>query len=170
MQVSLYTTSDDRRVVSKTLTAIAENISIVPKEQLDIITPRIRIAWNSNYLAANYMYLSEINRYYFISDMMLNTGHNIDLIGNIDVLKTYDAEIRTLQATIIRSESIGAPTMYPDEKLPIVPGRKIITSSLLPNTLHNVGVAKDQYVLVIKGGSTLTPNRKEGAEEDASES
>lgn len=170
MTVTLYQTSDDRRVVTKTLTAIASNVTIVPKEQLDILTPRIRLAWNTNYLAANYMYISDLGRYYFISDMLLNTGHNIDIIGNVDVLMTYDAEIRTLQATIIRSESIGAPTMYPDEKLPIVPGRKVITSSLLPNTLHNAGVAKDQYVLVIKGGSTLTPNRKEGAEEDGSES
>ena len=170
MQVTLYTTTDDRRVVSKTLTTVAAAIPIIPKEQLDILTPRIRIAWNSAYLAANYMYLSEVNRYYYISDMLLNTGHNIDIIGNVDVLKTYDAQIRALQATIIRSESIGAPTMYPDEKLPIIPGRKTITSSLMPNDLHISGLYNEKYVLVIKGGTDLSPSTEEGAEENGSES
>ena len=170
MTVTLYQTSDGRRVVTKTLRAIASNVTIVPKEQLDILTPRIRLAWNTSYLAANYMYISDLGRYYFISDMLLNTGHNIDIIGNVDVLKTYDAQIRALQATIIRSESIGAPTMYPDEKLPIIPGRKTITSSIMPNDLHISGLYNEKYVLVIKGGTDLSPSTQEGAEENGSES
>lgn len=139
MTVTLYQTSDDRRVVTKTLTAIASNVTIVPKEQLDILTPRIRLAWNTSYLAANYMYISDLGRYYFISDMLLNTGHNIDIIGNVDVLMTYDAQIRALNATIIRSESVGHPTIIPDSKLPIDPNRQDVRSILFAADPFNDG-------------------------------
>lgn len=151
MTVTLYKTSDDRRVVTKTLTSIASNITIIPKEQLDILTPRIRLAWNSAYLAANYMYISDLGRYYFISDMLLNTGHNIDIIGNVDVLMTYASQIKALEATIIRSESIGAPTMYPDDKLPIIPNKKSVTSIVMPNSLHLNTPNAPNYVLTVRG-------------------
>lgn len=151
MTVTLYQTSDDRRVVTKTLTSIASNITIIPKEQLDILTPRIRLAWNSAYLAANYMYISDLGRYYFISDMLLNTGHNIDIIGNVDVLMSYAAQIRALDATIIRSESVGAPTMYPDDKLPIIPNKKNVTSIVMPNSLHLNPVNSVNYILTVRG-------------------
>lgn len=151
MTVTLYKTSDDRRVVTKTLTSIASNITIIPKEQLDILSPRIRLAWNSAYLAANYMYISDLGRYYFISDMLLNTGHNIDIIGNVDVLMSYAAQIRALDATIIRSESVGAPTMYPDDKLPIIPNKKSVTSVVMPNSLHLNPVNSVNYILTVRG-------------------
>lgn len=151
MTVTLYKTSDDRRVVTKTLTSIASNVTIIPKEQLDILTPRIRLAWNSAYLAANYMYISDLGRYYFISDMLLNTGHNIDIIGNVDVLMSYAAQIRALDATIIRSESVGAPTMYPDDKLPIIPNKKSVTSVIMPNSLHLNPVNSANYILTVRG-------------------
>lgn len=151
MIVTLYKTSDDRRVVTKTLTSIASNVTIIPKEQLDILTPRIRLAWNSAYLAANYMYISDLGRYYFISDMLLNTGHNIDIIGNVDVLMSYAAQIRALDATIIRSESVGAPTMYPDDKLPIIPNKKSVTSVVMPNSLHLNPVNSPNYILTVRG-------------------
>lgn len=130
MIVNLYRCSDDRRVVSKTLTPIATNVSIIPKEQLDILMPRIRLAWNSSYLSANYMQIPDLGRYYYISDMILNIGHNIDIFGNVDVLKTYDAQIRAITATIIRSESVGSPTPIPDSQLPIDPNREDIVSIL----------------------------------------
>ena len=151
MTVTLYKTSDDRRVVTKALTSIASNITIIPKEQLDILTPRIRLAWNSAYLAANYMYISDLGRYYFISDMLLNTGHNIDIIGNVDVLMSYAAQIRALDATIIRSESVGAPTMYPDDKLPIIPNKKSVISVVMPNSLDLNPVNSANYILTVRG-------------------
>lgn len=138
MIVNLYRCSDDRRVVSKALTPIATNISIIPKEQLDILMPRIRLAWNSSYLSANYMQIPDLSRYYYISDMLLNIGHNIDIIGSVDVLKTYDAQIRALNATIIRSESVGAPTPFPDNSLPIDPNREDIVSILFDRDPLNV--------------------------------
>ena len=130
MIVNLYRCSDDRRVVSKTLTPIATNVSIIPKDQCDILMPRIRLAWNSSYLSANYMQIPDLGRYYYISDMILNIGHNINIIGNVDVLKSYDAQIRAITATIIRSESVGSPTPIPDSQLPIDPNREDIVSIL----------------------------------------
>lgn len=130
MTVNLYRCSDDRRVVSKTLQVISANISIVPKERFDLLKPMIRLAWNSAYLGANYMYISDLSRYYYIEDMILSPGHYIDIIGSVDVLKSYDAQIRAITATIIRSESVGTPTPIPDSQLPIDPNREDIVSIL----------------------------------------
>ena len=154
MIVNLYRCSDDRRVVSKTLTPIATNVSIIPKEQLDILMPRIRLAWNSSYLNANYMQIQDLGRYYYISDMILNIGHNIDIIGNVDVLKSYDAQIRAITATIIRSESVGSPTPIPDSQLPIDPNREDIVSILFDRDPLNIDPANGNcWQITTMGGS-----------------
>lgn len=160
MILNLYRCTDDRRVVSKTLTPIASNVSIVPKERLDLINPFIRLAWNSSYLSANYMYISELNRYYYISDMQLNPGHYIDIIGNIDVLKTYDAQIRSMTATIIRSESVGAPTPIPDSSLPIDPNREEIVSIILDKDPLGLAISAttENFLITVVGGGDVNGN------------
>lgn len=128
MTLTLYSQSDDKRVVNKTLTAVASGVSITPTKGFDILKPTIIINYNSAYLGANYFYISDLNRYYYIADMEIEIGKCITITGEIDIRKSYAVAIPNVVATVVRSESVGAPTEIPDSKLPIDPNREELKS------------------------------------------
>lgn len=170
LHVTILQTTDDPRVVDKTFTTVAASLECKPTEGCTVLNPRIILSYTSNISLANYMYILEFGRFYYIENVSVQPGKIAIISGSVDVLRTYSAAIKRCKGTILRSESVGAPTMYPDDKLPIIPGRKVITSSALPNTLHTVGIMKDQYVLVIRAGATLSQrNKREEGEENGSE-
>lgn len=128
MTLNLYTQSNDKRVVNKTLTAVASGVSITPTKGFNILKPIIIINYNSNYLGANYFYIPDLNKYYYISDIEIEIGKCITITGEIDIRKSYAAAIPNVVATVVRSESVGAPTEIPDSKLPIDPNREELKS------------------------------------------
>lgn len=153
MTVTLYTCTDDPRKLDKTITAIGTAITAEPTEDCSIINPRLILTYNSSRLPCNYFYISDFGRYYFVTGMTVMPGGLIDLTGKIDVLKTYSASIKACDATIIRSESVGGPTQYPDNKLPILPNRFDVTSVKLEgNQLPQATILTPyNYLLQVRG-------------------
>ena len=70
------------------------------------------------------VYISDFGRYYFIKSITLLSGGRCAISCAVDVLYTYREYITTCKAMILRSESVGAPTMFTDNKFPIVSGKK----------------------------------------------
>lgn len=157
MTLNLYSQSDDKRVVNKTLTTIAACVSITPTKPLDILRPTLIINYNDAYLAANYFFISDLNRYYYISSMEIEIGKCITITGEIDIRKSYATALPNVLATVVRSESIGAPTAIPDSKLPIDPNREELLSIKITNRLDGKPVftanpADWCYILTVVGG------------------
>lgn len=157
MTLTLYSQSDDKRVVNKTLTAIASGVTITPTKGFNVLKPTIIINYDSTYLAANYFYISDLDRYYYIADMEIEIGKCITLTGEIDVRKSFQSDYPNIVATVIRSESVGAPTQIPDSKLPIDPNKEDLLSIKITN--RNDGKAPFPanpsdlcYILTVMGG------------------
>ena len=121
MTVTLYLNTSDPRVVDKSLTVIVQNITITPTSTINVINPVITINFNANYLFANYAYISDFQRYYFVNPANIEIGKRITLPLQVDVLMSYASQIRQCTACVIRSESASRPTYIPDDKLPINP-------------------------------------------------
>lgn len=70
----------------------------------------IRITWNSfiyNYvLSANYVYIPEFNRYYFINDIISIRTNMWRLNMHVDVLMSYKNQIKQMNAFVNRNEFI----------------------------------------------------------------
>lgn len=150
MNVVLLSTADDPRVVSKQVTAIA-SATAKPSENCSIINPRLILNYTGSLTNVNYMYIADFARYYFVDSIILSTGSQIVISGSIDVLKSFDTQIRSCSAAVIRSESVGKPTIIPDSKLPIEPNKYDITSIVLKNNLNTISVFSDQYLLIVRG-------------------
>jgi hypothetical protein len=81
------------------------------------------------------------------------------LCGKICSGKTFYAnQIKNSVATILRSESVGAPTHYTDNKLPVYPNKKNITSIVMPVNNSDLSSAYldgtgDYYILTVVGGT-----------------
>lgn len=147
MTINLSYTIDDPKTVSKSLTSVASSVSITPKGNLDILTPLVVLAYNDDYLSANYAYISDLGRYYFIKDMVLSPGKQIVLQLEIDVRMTWADGIRGCSGVVVRSQSVG-PTYFPDDKYPVDPRRVWLESRILSGHSFTVPAQGDRRYLI----------------------
>lgn len=133
MTITLYTVTDDSRVLNKTLgTALTTAKTLTVYDSIDIITPTFVIEYNSTILQATYLYCSELNRYYFITGISLDKGGRMILSCSLDVLMTYKNQLVNCQCCVLRNEySLGEVI---DEKLPIEPNKVVIEGVTMSNT------------------------------------
>ena len=106
MQIQLLSISDDTRKINKAVNQITELLPCaVTEDSNSILNPRLLLKWNEGYIGANYAYIPEFQRYYFIDDISLNTGGNCVVSLSVDVLYTYGAQIMQLTVTASRSSN-----------------------------------------------------------------
>lgn len=161
LTVTIGICTDDNRVVSKTYTTLGTYTGMFPKEDLDIMHPVIDVTYNSieNLMTtANYMYISELNRYYYITNKSLLIGNKIRLEGNIDILNTYKEYILNLNTLIVRQENCGI-TYTVDDKLPLYPIRGVTAYRFPANATFGSDVMSEGsqcFVLQVAGGGSST--------------
>lgn len=163
LSVTLLSTSDDPRVVTKSTTTIAA-VTAKPTQDCSVLNPRLILHYTGSLVDVNYLYISDFDKYYYIDQIKLLPGNQIELAASIDVLKTYDAEIRGCMATVVRSESVGAPTMIPDNKLPINPNKKELKTAVYQfKGSAAADVHTPRYFMKIKYSPTAyIPNSERG--------
>ena len=106
MQIQLLSISDDTRKINKNVNQITELLlCAVTEDSNSILNPRLLLKWNESYIGANYAYIPEFQRYYFIDDISLNTGGNCVVSLSVDVLYTYATQIMQLKVTAARSSN-----------------------------------------------------------------
>lgn len=150
LTVQLLSTSDDPKTVTKTYTTI-DTVTAVPTDSCSLLAPKLLIDNTAIIKDANYMYISEWGRYYFIGDPVFMTGKKIMIPGSVDVLMSWDSSIRNCEGCVLRSESIGRPTMIPDSKLPINPNKKELLTAKKSFTLDT---GSNLYLVRVKQSPT----------------
>ena len=167
MYIDLYTCSDDSIEVNKTLTPVAQNVTIQATESLDLINPIVVLAYNQTYLNSNYVYLSDFNRYYFIRDVQVDIGKRIVLTLDEDYLYSWRTSISdSTEGVVLRAGYFiiagikipAGPTQYPDSKLPLVPARENIFSKKFSTTpfVNGSGAGDYNYILTVLASEALT--------------
>ena len=151
---TLYYTSDDPKVVDKTLTG-GYSVACAPYDGCSILAPRLILDYNSSAFDSNYLYIPEFgNRYYYITDVEVTPAQKMIISAKVDPLKTYSSQIRNCIACVTRSESIGKPTFIVDNKLPVDPNRKELKSILFtPGTNYWPLTGPVMYFEIYDGGS-----------------
>lgn len=152
MTLILYNTSDDDRKLYKDIGNPRITINNVkPYQEMSIITPVVLVTYNDAVYNCNYAYLDTTGRFYFIRDVELVPGNKMAVTLSIDVLYTYRDQIKNCSATIIRSESIGKPTMVVDNQLPIVQGRYNFTGQIFPLEPLNTDILTNTVLITLGG-------------------
>lgn len=150
MIIDIYKNTSDNRYAVKDLTPIAQNISVLPYDQINRDTPNFIIANNPLAHNANYLYCDTFNRYYYIQNITLDIGGRMILHCKCDVLTSAISQLQNCNCTVVRSESIGRPSDIPDNELPINPVAYDTLSQIFPVSVGNVS----QFVVVTIGGGT----------------
>lgn len=100
MNAILYQNSSDRRTVNKALRQVG-TATYDYKGACNILNPIIIVKdWNA---ACNYVYITDLGRYYYVTDFTIN-GLVATVTLEIDVLKTYAAQIQSMRCLVDRQE------------------------------------------------------------------
>ena len=103
MYITLYRNSSDNRTLQKSLTQVSTPLSCDIYGSESIITPRFILEYVG--VEANYCYVAELNRYYYIRDIVLAPGGQRILMCEVDVLMSNIDEILNLNCLVLRQEN-----------------------------------------------------------------
>jgi hypothetical protein len=147
MDINFYRCNDDPRVLTKTLgNPVYTATNVVVKNDLTLREPSLELAYNAAIETANYLTIG--GKYYFIKPYGITraTGGRMLVQASLDLLTTYDTQIRQLPAISRRTESSEMQDWYlRDTQQPIRSYRHVVT--IPGQTL----TWSDKFVLITAG-------------------
>ena len=125
MKIYLKTINADARTINKwTWNNDGTEKTVFLTDNTNLLYPTLCLDYDAGVLTsgANYVYIPDFGRYYFISGMQCDNGKRIYINCSIDVLNTYKTGILNAPVNVLRSQSAGIG-FFADSKLPIEPDR-----------------------------------------------
>lgn len=106
IQVRFGTTTSDDRKLTKAVQWKQGFFDCDVYVPTDRINPIIIVDTSKvNLDGTNYMEIPDFGRKYFINSITGDTGHSVNVAGHVDVLGTYDTQIRACPCIAARSSS-----------------------------------------------------------------
>lgn len=103
--LQFYNVSDPPNKLDKALgTQIASCATVRPYEAVSELFGNFLIDYNATINGCNYCYCPELNKYYYITDIQMETGSRMIVSVKVDVLKTYASGIKSSPIYVTRAE------------------------------------------------------------------
>ena len=147
--IDLYTNTSPENFLTKNTTQIGTQLTGDLREGTSIVRPGIKVASASIPAAANYMYIADFGRYYFIDDITTAEYGLYIIHGRVDVLTTYATQIKACRGIIHRSEN-KYNTYLDDGSFRAYSNPYIITREF------PAGFTTQDFVLAVAGGTSTT--------------
>lgn len=103
MKLQLYSTISPRERVTKTLKAVGTALTGTIKEESSIIDPVIKVSLAA-LPEANYMYIEDFKRYYFITNIVCDYDGIFEIHAHVDVLMSNASVIRQQKAVVAKQQ------------------------------------------------------------------
>lgn len=118
VEIDIYSMECEKHLVNK-----SSELSLITDvygqftEEVDILNPSILFQY-SGLFNGNYCYIRSFNRYYFINKItcVRNDLWRLDL--HVDVLYSYNTDIRTQYGFVTRNENVSADNLLFDDRIP----------------------------------------------------
>lgn len=104
MTVSFFINKDDKKKVIKNDIELIAGKQCKLKDSFSIITPRIEVEYNDILLSANYLYIEELKRYYFVTKMWLENGRYMVFECSADDLMNWKKYLKNKKFYIERQQ------------------------------------------------------------------
>lgn len=150
MQITLYKNDNDKRKLVKNITSPL-NVEVLIKESCDVLNPQIELAYFDTFSQYNYLYIPEWNRYYFINSTNVTLGQMIILNCSIDVLMSWQSQIKTLGG--ITSRMTGNNILVGDTQMKTLTKTNIIQHNFIGSEmLTSISSSNNSIILNVIGG------------------
>lgn len=146
MDITLYyTTSEPNRLEKKLSSGNTLNGNL--RNESNILNPNIVISFDGNITDYNYAYISQFERYYFISDIVSIRNNIWELRLKVDVLMSFASGIKHSTGVIEKAVfEPGTPYINANGFVPLVKKKTDIIS--FPNGFNENG----EFILITAGG------------------
>lgn len=146
LYVNLYKNISGENVVDKNIQLIYE-INGVLREGTNILSPTILVdTTNIDISLANYVYIENFKRYYYITSMNVERNNLWRMNLRVDVLMTYQNEIKNLECLVSRSSS-NYNRLLPDGE-DVLSSKPIIEIEEIKNDVFSNGETEDHFVII----------------------
>lgn len=141
MNATLYYNKSDKRYMNKELEAItydgSDHIDIEFKEDTSITNPTFILRTQSKVLTANYIYVPDLSRYYYINDYTVS-HQRIYINCHVDVLMSFKNELKNENVIVARNTKLF--NMYLDDPKYKVQNRTAVRTVVFPSgfTGHSI--------------------------------
>lgn len=144
MEIILYYNNSEKIKLDKELTQIG-SIEGRLFQNTSITKPSIMFDLDTTVFSANYLYIPEFNRYYFITDVVNVSANKWQIQARVDVLTSFKSAIRENTAIIERQEN--EYNLYLDDKYYRAYQNEDVQYKKFSGSLPS-----DKYILVVNGG------------------
>ena len=153
MDVKLYTTSSPTIKVDKTITEelVLTDTTFYDESALNLCEPSVLIQGIASpdvVSCFNYMYIPQLKRYYYITNIDYLRGHRVAIKGRVDVLKTYASDIKNSTQLVVRQEH-KKNMLLNDGTYPIKKKTQIVVENFGESFTEN-----NNFILTTVGGGT----------------
>lgn len=147
LTIKLYHNASPVNKIGKNLTDELVTSDVLLKDDVSILKPVFRVKDVRNIITYNYLYCPELQRYYFIDDIVSIHNNLWEISGHVDVLETYKNKILANSA-VVKRQSNKFNTYLNDSEWDVFSYDDVITLQF-----SNSGFAKSlEYLLVVAGG------------------
>lgn len=148
MEVVLCSNASEKNYINKNI-SVLDTATCVIKGNISYETPVIILAYDSNIAdKVNYMRIPELNRSYFITDIINLTGGRYELHGKVDVLESFKSSILGLNVIVDKTETDTLANMYYNDGSFICSEKEFIYTKNFPQGFNNNG----EFILITAGG------------------
>ena len=156
MRGELYYNSSDINYTNKAVEYIGDIMQLHFKEPSEIQNPTIYISREYNVKRANYIYIPDLHRYYFITKCDMEHQRYI-LTCKCDVLCSFFQYLK--KKTCISKRSSNKFNLYiNDDKLNLRAETRTLTFPF-PNGFNRADNSKNfDFILTVNGGGATTPS------------
>ena len=145
MTINLYVNTSDNRYLQKTIASVLDNVPCVFKEDTSLENPTVIISPDNFRHNANYVYIPELSRYYYITDKTFSK-QRVMLHLKCDVLMSFKDSIKQCECVAIRSANQF--NNYLDDNLMTRLAYSDIYLKKFPNSLD-----KNLTLILVVGGA-----------------
>ena len=149
--MQLYKCKDDRKKINKHPSPLGSGFSCQLKEDTSIFKPTMIVSKDrlaDEWPRANYAYISDFGRYYFIEDIEALTGGRLAFHMTVDPLYTYADGLMGQSFLIARSETNGSPYFIDAEKA--LQSTKLVSYKIFGHIPQ--ATTGNKYILTVSGG------------------
>jgi len=156
MNVQFGSTTDDVAVINKTYN-LGSPINCQVKAGTSIENPTIIVKYNSIDTTANYAYIADFERFYFVGDKTFVTGNRVEVNLSVDPLTSFKDGLNSCEFYIERIGTQGERAAFlSDSNYPMT--SETVTTNLDFSETPFVTVDEEDfpnYVLTVVGGSKI---------------
>lgn len=143
MTITTYSNASEEHVLDKDITKINENVSVVLKDDTNVLSPTLITSQNISH-TFNYIYISDFNRYYYVRNITYSQ-QRFYIECAVDVLMSFNTDIKSLELIANRSSS-RFNVYQPD------PHVKFLQKSIVATQKFPYGFSGNSMILAVNGG------------------